>query len=327
MLLGNVDFPGYVLNAAGARGFFPEGYWFHRLTNPDWVGSIFVTKTTTARPQEGFMPMRKDGVTPKELFPRCIYVRKALGGHILNSVGLSGPGAEALVAEGSWQIWPHPFVISFMAVGDTHDKRMWECRMFAALIARTEFRSKFAIEINVSCPNVGLDHAELVGEVTEMLGIFAGLGVPLIVNVNLLFPVTAAAEISKHPACAAVSQSNSIPWGAFPEKIPWKKLFGSDVSPLERRGFKPGGYSGPYAFPIMVDWIRKAREARYDTRWLIVGGGIQSVEDAEYAVRFGDPIIMGIKLGIVGIVRPWRVQPIIRHVNSYFERLEWRPKR
>ncbi|MFZ2803715.1 MAG: hypothetical protein WA001_00675, partial [Patescibacteria group bacterium] len=299
MHIGDIAFLGFVMNSSGVLEFFGDGYPYHRYlpwSLADWSNSTFVAKTTTLMPREGFMPMAEDGVTPREFVPRCIIV-KPWGGHVLNAVGLSGPGAPALVAVGKWQARIEPFVISFMAVGKERNDRMQEWLGFLSVIAGAckDFHSRFAIEINVSCPNVGLDQAELADEIEQMLDIGERLGVPLIVNVNLLFPPKLAASISRHKNCAAVSQSNSVPWGAFPERIPWKRLFGSMTSPLEKRGFAAGGYSGPYALPILLNWIRDARYAYEGKRWLIAGGGIQSPDDAEVVMRTGFPILHGIK--------------------------------
>lgn len=306
----------------GARGFFGEGYRHHRIPPWSWAdpsGSTCFFKTTTFAPRMGNMPLRgDDGVTPVESVPRCIIV-KPFGGHVLNAVGLSGPGAHALLATRKWQEWPEPFFLSFMAVGPTPEERRDEWVRYTNLIAASSrsFRSKFGIAINLACPNTGHDVRELVREAGDMLRIGERLDVPLVVGINLLVSPETAAEISRHPACDAVLQANSVPWGAFPERIPWKKIFGSAESPLSRRGYGAGGYSGPYALPILVQWLHEARFAKF-AKPIIAGGGIQSVEDAETVMRVGYPVMRGVGLGIVGLVRPWRLQRIIRHVNGWY---------
>ena len=321
MLLGNIEFEGFVLNASGARGFFGETY---PLPHPgflaDWKGSIFVTKTVTWSPRLGNMPLREDGVTPEERFPRSIIV-KPWGGHVLNCVNLSNAGAEALYAMGHWHKLDQ-LVLSFMAVGERKQQRIGEWIQFLRFIStvRSTLPAKFAIEINIACPNTGHNMADLLAEVKTMLKIgCAQLAVPFIVCINLLVEPETAFEISQLPGCAAVSQSNSIPWGEYPDDIPWKKIFGTDESPLVARGFKAGGYSGPYALPILLRWLGKLRYVRgaCATRWLIAGGGIQSVDDALTVCRVADPMLRAIKLGVVGLLRPGRVQPIIREVNRY----------
>src|SRR5579863_1490269 len=105
---------GKVQGAAGVQNFFREGWWFHlylHLVGLTFWGVTFVAKTTTLKPRlnpsrgEGNMPMRLDGVTPLEKFPKCIHLtlRMWLDGIVLNAVGLSGPGIEALLATDKWQ--------------------------------------------------------------------------------------------------------------------------------------------------------------------------------------------------------------------------------
>lgn len=85
---------GRVFCAPGARGFYGEGYPFHRTSRRfgmTWDRTGFAAKTTTVEKRAGNLPLKDDGVTPRELIPRCIVV-KWLSGHVLNAVGLSGPG-------------------------------------------------------------------------------------------------------------------------------------------------------------------------------------------------------------------------------------------
>jgi dihydroorotate dehydrogenase len=286
-------------------------------------GTTFVAKTTTLSPRQGNMPRQNDGIRPKEWFPRCIYltVRTWLMGVVLNAVGLSGPGVLALLKSYVWQRLTEPFIISFMAVGETLDDRLAEWRRFLNLMGahQEEFKAPFAIEINVSCPNVQFHSEDLVREVHAMLDIADMLDVPFIVNINLLVSPQAAAEISQHRNCDALSQANAIPFGAFPDSIPWRKIFRSEVSPLVQRGFPPGGYSGPHALPILVKWIREAASAGIE-KPLIVGGGIQNLDDLELVLRSGVPFVRGVKFGILFLLRPWRARSMIHFANTWFAR-------
>ncbi len=331
MKIRGIEF-GSVFMAAGARNFDGKGYWFHPLLHlftvrDPFKGSTLVTKTTTWNARlnpasgEGNMPMKDDGITPAERFPRCVYVtpKSWLRGEILNAVGLSGPGAVPLVMSGRWKTFTKPFVISFMAVGKTRPDRILEWACFVKLLKENadSFMAPFAVEINVSCPNVGLDARHLIEDVWKMLSLGACLKIPFIVNINLLISPETATQIALHPDCDAISQSNSIPWGTFPERIPWKELFGSDESPLVKRGLSPGGYSGPRALPILRDWIRAARQTDLQ-KPLIVGGGIQTKADLIEVLELGKPLVKGVKFGVLPMVRPWRVQPMIRAANTWF---------
>ncbi len=118
MKLRGIDF-GCVTDASGVRGFFGEGYRTHRLLKPfglDFRGSTFVAKTCTLAPRAGNMPLRGDW-TPRKLLPDCVVTRWGQGA-VLNAVGLSNPGAEALFNDGRWQARKEPFFISFMPIED-----------------------------------------------------------------------------------------------------------------------------------------------------------------------------------------------------------------
>ena len=104
MKLRDIDF-GPCLDAAGVRGWMNEGYWFHHLPLVrrwyDFDGSTRVSKTTTLRKRDGNMPiLGRDRLWgPRDFFPRCIWVDWFTGA-TLNSVALTGPGAEELIEEG-----------------------------------------------------------------------------------------------------------------------------------------------------------------------------------------------------------------------------------
>src|SRR3990167_10121613 len=94
-----------VATAAGTQGFFGEGYWYHPLwkrLGMTFKQCGFVAKTTTLQMRVGNMPLQADGITPQHMFPRCIVVSLRKG-VVLNAVGLSGPGARALLDDGRLQ--------------------------------------------------------------------------------------------------------------------------------------------------------------------------------------------------------------------------------
>ena len=127
---------GNVFCTSGARGFFGEGYWFHRYARPfglEYAGSTFIAKTTTLAPRKGNMPLAADGITPVDTRPSCI-IAKPVQGFALNAVGLSGPGAAHLLGTKRWQLRLDPFLISFMAVGAARDDRMREAEGFVTLM-------------------------------------------------------------------------------------------------------------------------------------------------------------------------------------------------
>lgn len=315
---------GPVFNASGARGFWGEGYWFHKLWKPfglDYRGSTFVAKTTTLNPRAGNMPL-DEHLRPKELAPKCIVV-KPLKGVVLNSVGLSGPGIDKLIDTWAWQSPPKkPWVVSFMSVAATADERLNEARQFfekLPALVRLHGSDNLALQINFSCPNVGLDPLILVSEVVATLSAAENLGVPVLIKLNALVTPTTAMRMVEHPACDGVVMSNTIPWGKLSYRIDWKGLFGTNVSPLAHLG--GGGLSGAPLLPIVGDWVKEARRIGLE-KPIIAGGGILSRSDAEYMLDMGAD---GIELGSVPILRPWRVSGIISYVNTRLK--EPKPKK
>jgi len=313
MKLRNVEF-GPVLDASGVRGFFGEGYPYHRLVKPfglNFEGSTFVAKTTTLSPRTGNMPLKKDGITPHDLFPSCV-VARPLKGIALNAVGLSGPGADFLFRQGRWQQRTDPFFFSFMSVEQTRDERIAELREFVALFAThlPHFRARVGLQINYSCPNVGLHVEELAREVDEGLLIASSLNIPLMPKLNVVAPVELAFEISKHPECDALCVSNTIPWGGLPEKIDWEKLFKTSESPLAHLG--GGGLSGAPLLSLVSEWVSHARRAGI-TKPINAGGGILQPNDVDVLHQSGATSVF---LGSIAMLRGWRVRRTIARAHK-----------
>ncbi|MGC9610846.1 MAG: hypothetical protein ABSE68_01340 [Minisyncoccia bacterium] len=304
---------GSVWNASGAQGFFGEGYWFHRVAKPfglNFDGATFVAKTTTLNPRTGNMSLRED-FSPKELFPKCIIV-KPLKGVALNSVGLSGPGALKLFQTGLWQKRMKPFLISFMSVAKDAQTRIKELRQFISIFKHylPSFQAPVGLQINYSCPNIGIDTEELVNEVADGLDAASYLGIPLIPKFNVLLPIEFAVGFSKHHACDAICVSNTILWGQLPELIDWEGLFGTKESPLAHLG--GGGLSGKPLLPLLIDWIKRARKAGLK-KSINAGGGILSRKDAKMVLDAGADSIF---LGSISFLRPWRIAEIISSMNG-----------
>lgn len=321
MILRGINF-GHVFNASGARNFFGEGYWFHKYLEPlglRYTGSTFVAKTTTLHARlnpaagQGNMPMRDDGVTPVEWRPKCIVVRLREG-VVLNAVGLSGPGAHKLLARGAWQARTKPFLLSFMSVETTSVERASELDEFVALLKSrlTDFRAPIGLQINVSCPNVGLAAFELIKEVHYILEIAGRLNIPLIPKINALILPEAAREIMEHPNCDAICCSNTIPWDKVAENIRLR-AFGTQTSPLA--AFGGGGVSGKPLLPLVRGWIQTVRGLGCP-KPIIGGGGILSFADAKTLLEAG---ASAVELGSISLLRPWRIRHLIKRVNRLME--------
>ena len=103
-----------VFCATGARGFYGEGYPFHRYWRNFgmcWDETGFSGKTLTLFEKPGFMPLRDDGTTPIELMPRCIWTNFFYGGEMVNAVGLSNFGADFYFRSGNYHQVRGPFFI------------------------------------------------------------------------------------------------------------------------------------------------------------------------------------------------------------------------
>lgn len=324
MKLRGQDFPN-VWCAPGARGFFGEAYPFHRLAKllgMTWKGTGFVAKTTTLDARAGNMPLKDDGITPKQLHPKCIKVYWR-SGHVLNAVGLSGPGASRLFETGKWHRMSEPFMLSFMTVANEKAERLSELRAFCTKL-RHELQnsllepSQVALQLNFACPNTGHDLAERYAELQEMLDICADLGIPIVVNFNALVPIEVIMIAQNHDSCDAVWIGNTLPWGST-NAVRWSRFAlrddetGETVSPLKHLG--GGGLSGPVCLPYTIAKIQEARQAGF-TKPIIGGNGVQTRSDVR---GLGFAGATGVALGVVGMVRPWRMRGIINEAHWQFD--------
>lgn len=316
MRLRNIDFlPVY--NASGAQGFFGEGYPYHkywRFLGLSYNHCGFISKTTTLLPRPGNMPLKVDGITPLDWRPDCIIV-KPWQGLVLNAVGLSGPGAVALLQTKRWQSREGaPFFISFMSVSQIQRDRIEELREFVDLLKPElkYFYSQVGLELNISCPNTGTSHTDIVREIHDSLEITARLQIPTQCKFSVTTSIDTVIQICDHPECDAVTVSNTIPWGCFPERIDWAGLFGSEISPLAHLG--GGGLSGWPLIYIVLDWIRSFRLAGCP-KPLWACGGILDKDDIRELRRVG---ASGIQLGVVGMLRPWRMRGLIGSAYEFF---------
>ena len=315
MKLRGIDF-GSVFVASGALNFFGEGWKHHKIFKMlfgfNFSGATFVSKTTTLDYKKGNMKLDAN-LQPCALLPDCVRVYPTKN-VVLNSVGLSGPGAQRLFSRGLWQKRTEPFLISFMAIGATKDERVKEAEKFAEIFARElpNFSAKVGLELNISCPNASHDPSALVGDAIDQLRAFVSLGIPVDLKVNVLTPLDATIQIANSGMCDAITVSNTIPWGQLPEKINWQGIFGSIESPLKHLG--GGGLSGYPLLPIVAEWIFEARKAGV-TIPIIGGGGILKKSDADLLRQSGANAIM---VGSVAILRPWRVQGIVKRVKQIY---------
>lgn len=317
MKLRGVEFGG-VFVASGTLNFFGEGWRFHKLYRRlfrkgfNFDDATFVSKTTTLNERKGNMALDAN-LQPLSLFPDCVRVYP-FRGVVLNSVGLSGPGAESLFSRGLWQAKTEPFFISFMSVEATKEQRVEEAKSFANIFAKKlpDFSTRMGLELNISCPNLSHCPLSLIDDAVDQLQPFSGLNIPKILKVNALTPIEAIVRIAASGLCDAILVSNTIPWGQLPDKIDWRGIFGSTVSPLRHLG--GGGLSGYPLLPIVAQWIFEAKDKGVSVP-IIGGGGILRASDVDYLHANGADAV---SIGTVAIIRPWRVKGIIERARQLY---------
>lgn len=319
---------GHIAGGSGVQGFFGLGdeYPHHRLLGPlgllDFTGMTFVAKTFTLARNVGNLPVQPDGITVDAWFPRCIHVspRSWWNGDAINKVGLTNNGLEALLTDGRWQTRTNPFMLSFMSLRATPDERVRELKEATRILGSFlgDFRAPIALQINVSCPNVGVDHnSGLVDEVHRSLDVAAALGIPLLPKVDALASVYDLMEIGDHPACDGIVTSNTIKFGTAVAGIDWEERFGFRTSPLEKvgkEGTGGGGASGAILFPLVEAQVQRLRALGFAKR-IQAGGGVQTLAHVRRLKAAGAD---SIAIASVAMLRPWRVQPLIRGTNRLY---------
>lgn len=313
MKLCGIDF-GRVWHASGAGGYFGEGYPFHRYLKPfglDLSGATLVAKTATLRRQAGWLAYAEDGITPAEMFPDCVVVNWRAGA-VLNAVGLSNPGLGALLDMGRWQRLTEPFFISVAAVNRTREVRLTEfVGMFRQLRDRSgEFRAPFGVQVNLSCPTAcPIDFEEEAAEVLAVACHFLP-NVPIVPKFSVETPPETVARIVGQGGCDAVCVSNSLRWGALPDEVDWRGIFGKTESPLKLYG--GGGLSGAPLLRPVTDWLLRAGSIGLELP-INAGGGVLCANDARALLEAGADSVF---LGSIAILRPWRVRKTVKAIRA-----------
>lgn len=325
MKLRGIDF-GSVHLASGTGGFKCDGseYWYHKsgphFLRPNFINATRTTKTATlnARTRQNGANMDLDkNLRPKEFFPRSIAINPFLCCSV-NAIGLANPGLQTLLNLGIWQSWEKPFFLSLMAVADTVKERLseWEQMIKILLEYKKEFVAPFAIQINLSCPNIGHNPDLFINESEQIFNICKKLQMPQVPKFNALqISAEIGARIGNHNECDALLISNTLPWKELPL---WVRIvsFGTPFSPLLWRGIKQdGGYSGPFLRENVKKRIRELREYGFK-KSIIACGNIVKLTHVNQMRNVG---ANAIEFATVAMTRPWRVQGIIQHANKIFE--------
>lgn len=200
-----------------------------------------------------------------------------------------------------------PYFLSVMSVEDG-EKAIEETEKFVELL-QPHLRSLgplVGLQKNVTCANAGKSIDAATDIVFRELGILGRLGIPIVVKINILTPFEIAKAISEHSACDALLCSNAIGYKKH-DSIKWRW----NTSPLEKYG--GGAISGKPLFPLVYEWITRARFAGITTP-INFGGGIFSAKDVSRAAEVAD----GISIATVVAQRPWRLRSILERANEVF---------
>lgn len=286
MRIKSVDIPRVVF-ASGVYNFFGpgegigHGWWYDRYLKwlLPWLASSekagFIAKTTPFFYWEGNMKLGAN-LQSIEKFPDCvkIYFWRGL---MLNSVGLSSPGASPLFRMNEWQRITRPFGVSHMSVLGTAGQRLAETTGFVLLLKKylPGFSAPIWLEENLSCPNAGHDVCSLSEERLSHLEVIREkyLGIPVFAKLSPEDTVEEMVKIARSGLCDGITFGNTVKFGRLPEEIPWKKLFGTDdpaKSPLAKYG--GGGLSGWILGDLICRRIEEFRKYEPDFPVMACGG-------------------------------------------------------
>jgi dihydroorotate dehydrogenase (NAD+) catalytic subunit len=221
--------PNPILVASGTFGY---GIEYGDVVDVDRLGGICCKGTT--------LKARIGNPTPR--------VTETPGG-MLNSIGLQNPGVDAVIAKYSstWTSWRVPMIVN--VAGESVEDYVEVARRLDGVPGVA------AIELNISCPNVGAGglqfaiDAGAAGEVTA--AVRAATDLPLLVklspNVADIRPIARAIEDAGADALTAINT-----------------LSGIAVAPGRSRpllGNTYGGLSGPAVKPVALRIVFEAAQA------------------------------------------------------------------
>lgn len=258
--VGSVRLPNPVMTASGTAGHGTELGAYLDLSS---LGAV-VVKSLAAEPWPGNPPLR---------------VHQTPAG-MVNSVGLQGPGLPH---------WLEHELPPLLATGARVVASIWgrtvdEYAAAAALLAGAP-AGVVAVEVNLSCPNLG-GHgifAQSARDSAAVLDATAACGRPRWAKLTPL--VTDIAEIAGavlDAGAEALTVANTVPALAI------------DVeSRRSHLGAGPGGLSGPAIHPIAVRAVFDCRRAHPDAAIVGVGGIARGVDAIEMLMAGADAVQVG----------------------------------
>ncbi len=280
--VGTVSLGSCVLTAAGTSGYGDELGGYGDLAA---LGAV-VVKSLTAYPWAG---------NPA---PRVA----AWGEHMLNSVGLSGPGVEA---------WRREELPRLLSTGATVVASVWGRRVedYALAVAQMSGAAISALEVNVSCPNLE-DRSRMFAHsaraTAQVVAACRGAEVPLWVKLSPNTPdLIEVAEAALDAGAEALVLVNTVLGMAIDVETARAALGGGG-----------GGLSGPGLHPVALRAVYECRAALPSVP--IVGvGGVSSGVDAVALVMAGANAVEVGTATFADPRAPWRIQ---RELAAWLDR-------
>ena len=245
---------------------------------------IFTTKTLSFDPITGN--------------PYGAWLRVLMDGY-LNAVGLANPGLVA------WVRAELPSLVrrGVRPIVSIAPNTPEEAETMVGELAAHDLQIS-AIELNPGCPNTDegrrmfQDPQAVVDIVRAAVRMAGRSNIPVILKLSVM-----------HDWKTIIRQCASLV-DAFEliNSVPWKQIYGTQVSPLEAYG--GGGCSGPVIYPIMREVLIEAR--KMTTKPLLAGGGITTLSHAREIMRLGADAVV---FGTAFISDPRRTRDIARELK------------
>lgn len=274
-----------IIPASGTFGF---GYEFASYYDINILGSISL-KGTTLEPRYG---------NPLPRIAEC-------DNGLLNSIGLQNPGVDKVISE---ELVKLKKVYSDQVIANVGGHSLEDYVETVRKLSKEE--QIFAIELNISCPNVssggmsvGVNPTltkELVRRVKEVST--KPIIVKLSPNVTNIVEIALAAE---EGGCDAISLINTLVGMRIDLKT------GKPIL-----GVKKGGYSGKGVFPVALRMVYEVSKA---VKVPVIGmGGISSAYDVIEMMYAGASLVM---VGSENLINPYACKEIIEELDRVMEEL------
>lgn len=269
-----------VIPASGCFGF---GYEFASIYDINILGSICL-KGTTLEPRYG------------NPLPRIAECKEGL----INSIGLQNPGVRKVIDE---EIPKLEKVYSDKVIANVGGHSLED--YLKTIEAFNDVDKVFAIELNISCPNVkeggmafGVDpciSSKLVKEAKKVST--KPIIVKLSPNVTDIVMIAKAVEDSGADAISLVNT-----------------MLGMRIDPRTGKAIihnKMGGFSGPAIFPVALRMVYQVHKA---VKVPIIGiGGISSADDVLEMMSAGASLV---EVGAANLVNPYSCKRIIEDLEK-----------